>query len=637
MAGKGRLIERVLSGEILMDNGMFSPSLLAARNLRQGRGTYEQMRKALIAGGAKEDELVWSGFDQRFRGQGQVTREDVQSFLGENTDLVEDFTMQAEGISGSSVDESELVDRYVEQMLDGEADYYRTDYLPERVDDEMTRVTDLDPEQLFDVMADYGWDEADVDGFMEKYGKGYVEDRGQGDFMVYRDMDHAVEEAFGSPEEMAAESLRDSAQYNMGTEELYEALGLSPADAGMTQYADYFTPGMRDYREDLFMFSDPYGLGTRQAGDPHWSGVADSTPLMHRRSADVRTVDDLPAFHVGELQSDWAQGARGKPRPSPQQEIQIAGAPDAQASLRQIEAEAGRTMEAAGMRPPLAFDRTDLGYLNGRDSGLMKNPDGFGHVPALDVLADQPRYGQRAVMSDLGDHFDHMNSVWDAQEDIGGRMPVRSFGFTDPDASAYPATDYLRANTSPDQGGLPLGPRAEHRMSDAFDALYGAEVDSARDTMALARQFDSDDYAAAPYTNKTERWVDYMLKRSLIDAAQGGDEFLTIGTGDMAKAMTGGQVDGQTAFYDEIVPRRLAKVIRQVDPQAEVRGVRIAPEGSEMTVPGVRITPEMRERIRREGLPAWNHPAAVLTGGGLAGMIYQQGGGGAPRAPWEND
>ena len=61
----------------------FSPSLRAAENLKQNKGTYEQMRGMLLKGGAKADELEWSGADAEFKGK-KVTKDDLISYLQNN-------------------------------------------------------------------------------------------------------------------------------------------------------------------------------------------------------------------------------------------------------------------------------------------------------------------------------------------------------------------------------------------------------------------------------------------------------------------------------------------------------------------------------------------------------------------------
>lgn len=48
---------------------LFSPSLKAAKDLTQNKGSYEQLKAMMIKNGAKADELEWSGADNFFEGK----------------------------------------------------------------------------------------------------------------------------------------------------------------------------------------------------------------------------------------------------------------------------------------------------------------------------------------------------------------------------------------------------------------------------------------------------------------------------------------------------------------------------------------------------------------------------------------
>ena len=101
----------------------YSPSLKAATELPQEKGTYNQMRSMLLKRGAKEEELIWSGFDKRFSNQEQVTKQELIDYLHNNTEdnLIEEITEMSEGIldSDSFLTQDELVNKYVEKNHDG--------------------------------------------------------------------------------------------------------------------------------------------------------------------------------------------------------------------------------------------------------------------------------------------------------------------------------------------------------------------------------------------------------------------------------------------------------------------------------------------------------------------------------------
>ena len=98
--------------------------------------------------------------------------------------------------------------------------------------------------------------------------------------------------------------------------DLYELAGINPPfDPGTTQYSEYFTPGLTDYRERRYSFGDPGNInptglrGYTGAGE-HFAGD-ENVPFLHTR---VATADAMGgkgnAYHVGEIQSDIAQRLR---------------------------------------------------------------------------------------------------------------------------------------------------------------------------------------------------------------------------------------------------------------------------------------------------------------------------------------
>ncbi len=108
---------------------------------------------------------------------------------------------------------------------------------------------------------------------------------------------------------------------------------------------------------------------------------------------------------------------------------------------------------------------------------------------------------------------------------------------------------------------------------------------------------------------KTDQWVDAALKNALADALRTRADYLTTGSGEMARDMTMGQASGQSEFYDKIVPRRLARLAKKYG--AEVEDVAIQTGRGLMKVPGVRLGPELRDRVREQGIPLFS------VGGGL--------------------
>jgi hypothetical protein len=65
---------------LLQQVEMYSPTLRAAENLKQEKGSYEQMKAMMLKSGAREDEFEWSGANDYFGGT-NVTKEGLINYL----------------------------------------------------------------------------------------------------------------------------------------------------------------------------------------------------------------------------------------------------------------------------------------------------------------------------------------------------------------------------------------------------------------------------------------------------------------------------------------------------------------------------------------------------------------------------
>lgn len=72
--------------------------------------------------------------------------------------------------------------------------------------------------------------------------------------------------------------------------------------------------------------------------------------------------------------------------------------------------------------------------------------------------------------------------------------------------------------------------------------------------------------------------------------------------------------EGYREFYDEVVPRRLLALARMHDPNVQlepISGYTNELKGSLSALPGIRITPEMAESVKKEGFPAYASGGSV--------------------------
>jgi len=125
------------------------------------------------------------------------------------------------------------------------------------------------------------------------------------------------------------------------------------------------------------------------------------------------------------------------------------------------------------------------------------------------------------------------------------------------------------------------------------------------------------------------------IRRSLEQAAVSGAEFFTLGTGQMAKDMTFGDLGGQQEYYDKIVPGALKKVLNKLgaDSKLEMPKIEEIPmygadkAGTEtmFMVPGFKMTDDFRKAVAEVGLPMFKDGGRVdvsrFTGLGSMGYM----------------
>jgi hypothetical protein len=70
--------------------------------------------------------------------------------------------------------------------------------------------------------------------------------------------------------------------------------------------------------------------------------------------------------------------------------------------------------------------------------------------------------------------------------------------------------------------------------------------------------------------------------------------------------------EGMKSYYDKIVPTRLSKIVGRLDPAAKIEPYTINTPNGPLTTQSIRITPQMRERIKK-GLPAFKRGGMVVS------------------------
>ena len=129
----------------------------------------------------------------------------------------------------------------------------------------------------------------------------------------------------------------------------------------------------------------------------------------------------------------------------------------------------------------------------------------------------------------------------------------------------------------------------------------------------------------------TDMTTDLALKQAIYQAIQSGADYMTLGTGKMAYDMTMGKEEGQKKYYDEIVPKRLDKLLRGLERKNKVQLPRIEERGIETfrsddpywtdvsdddtmyttQVPAIKITPELVDLFMGGSVEAFRHGGLV--------------------------
>lgn len=109
---------------------------------------------------------------------------------------------------------------------------------------------------------------------------------------------------------------KDMVEAAVAGDNALEVARLGAGSSDKPQYEMYFTPGGENYREVIIR--QPWRAGSEQFWPSHFAG-AGTNQLVHYRAADFPVVGsgDTPlgkSFHIGEIQSDWAQNRTARNR-----------------------------------------------------------------------------------------------------------------------------------------------------------------------------------------------------------------------------------------------------------------------------------------------------------------------------------
>lgn len=621
------------------ETGLYSPSYEAAKSLPQEIGTPEQMRSMLLKAGAKEEELLYSGFDDWLKGKtGKVTKQEIEDVLGAaaagkdgtppyvrvsaaanagitgvrgtsigdlQDQLMEDLRRRAIDERDAQI-ESELLGRGYRPIRFADENEYRqvADRVRALYDDPSISLRHRPPARIMNTVTQVDnllrrgqtFDDMEVQRYLSRLADDNDYVLGPSgipeftDEAIRRELpDFAQNPYYGSLPMRTNEEIADRVR-NMSEQDLADELGVSVEDMltnfdpGRSIYGSYVVPGMRNYSENQYMFDDTgrgvlsgiESLGVSPFSQRHF--FAEKKPLMLFTLTGELNTPEGPAYHLAQLQSDIGQAYNEEPKQFvvPGTKLEFNPKPQDRAALTSYVKD-GQSLMELKRRESEAYNRMLEGFMDEETGQWRRDTPEF-------ESSRQEYIDARTAAQDLEeDLFNREEDLWPMLQDMTNMFgdvrtvsDARSFGG---DYNFDRMADILAGNAKPKKG-------------------YGYVGKT----------------AALPFATSTNRWLDAALKNELINAAKAGAEWVTIPKGDDVQSYTGGDIVGQRKFYggpDErgIAPTRLKNLAQKLIPFEtefrEIDATGYGPKSPTYKVFGMRLTPEIRKFLLEEGLPSF--------------------------------
>jgi len=139
-----------------------------------------------------------------------------------------------------------------------------------------------------------------------------------------------------------------------------------------------------------------------------------------------------------------------------------------------------------------------------------------------------------------------------------------------------------------------------------YSAGYGSKETA--EQLAKERAIEKSRYVpSGPYIDTTNKWTDVALKHTLSEAAKGNYDSI-IWTPGKAQAERYKLDDskGMQSYYDKILPGRLLALAQEHDPKAKLETLDHPNDEHVNGFPMLKITPRMRESIKKRGFKAFS-------------------------------
>lgn len=606
----------------------FSPSLRAAENLPQEKGSYKQLKAWMLKNGAKAKELEWSGADEAFEGRNNVTKAELVEYINDNKDLIQAETRTASGVMMGDLDGGDLrmrLESYIDDNLSNEVDFL-VDYFKDNweynndlasIEDYVASENTVALEMLIDEID--GIDT--VEELIERFPDGYIGDKDPmtGFREVFEDADEASTHEVNLNASRFEEDARRSLEESLEEMRLYDTdaynrnvLGIEDevADPSDLQYSQHFPLGGTDTSETTYQFRDPTGqMSDDYFRESHFGDSGgDENLVAHARTAEFPVSEGGTAYHIGEIQSDLAQSMRSKktesgtvPKLVPRTRAQENALIERNGLIDRI---GGAVRNSEASLNQVIFDDTSLGI--GNTAGRKYAPEKLQEYQT--IMAD--------FYSDLFGNVINPEDI-----DINHTFFVSAKG------------DMAKANDLLDQFADYVltrndVPQKYKMWADDQKNSVSIKVSNMGSKIENLRIEDIPENATtgAPFVESTDAWLNMVLKRQLSEAIEKGAEFITLPNPEMVKRYTYGDYEGHRKFYGDIAPKNLLEIAQSYDPDAKLVGRTIETTGGLEGVTALPLNKRLVDAIMKKGISTYAVPLAVGTGAGY-GALDQVGGG----------
>ena len=599
--------------------GLFSNLEQQIANQKADKFKPEQLRGTLVNSGVKEDELLWTGFDEFLEGKESVTKEEALSYIRGNKVIVTEKTLEPLDdpygelqFSDSEIfEDDEIFLEEVAREKREEArdpDSYEHEYVLMAFPQRYTGVTD---DELAKVMTgevdDLRIEEDIIDTLMDMdrdYYREYIYEVVDTDNMPnyeIRGNDERGYRVFDPDGDLVTDDIRNL--FEAQVEAQQHAVDYGFLEREGAQWENFRQDGGENYRE-ILLKSDQY---------KRVSGPEESKNINER---DRKLLEDLKENR----NPDASQTAPLSAKTPSLSELEVDVLFEA-IDLRKYLINRQEAVDRVGdQRPPEAFTGSHFGPA---EENIVS------HVRATDRKSEAPRPNLKEGETDYGSDIFYIDEL---QSDWGQRGRKHGFGITyDKELADELKAKIVKNETNSVQGEFVLEltfPQAEKRRlsygrrSTPASTASGLQMGGSREFLESyidnVLAMTNSPIPTGPFVGATEKWTELSLKRIIRKAADEGYHYVAWAPGDIHVERW--NEPGLKTFYDNVLPKVSNKVLSKLDKKAKVQVIPVDIDGELQDTLAIPITDEIKQKTTKIGQPMFAVPAATVGGGALTQM-----------------